>query len=211
MVAETDRAYAESGVVHRVRVLGAATAVRYVEAWGRLEDDLHRLRDPNDGYLDEVHEMRDRRAADIVILMVRDWGIYSGGNRCAMADSSGPTTTAAARPPSPPRPGPPTRWSIATAAGALERGDPVSFRTSDGFYLRASLGGTRGVDARGTNAGPWERFEIRDDDGDQIRTGDYITLQALTGHYVTRSGGGLRADQRTAAARETFRIALSER
>ncbi len=93
----------------------------------------------------------------------------------------------------------------------VTRGDAVSFRTSDGFYLRASLGGTRGVDARGTNAGPWERFVIRSEEGRQIRTGDDITLRALTRHYVSPHHGGLRADERTAGPAETFRITLSGR
>ena len=93
----------------------------------------------------------------------------------------------------------------------MEGGDAVSFRTSDGFYLRAALGGTRGVDARGTNAGPWERFVIRGKRDNQIRSGDDITLQALTGHYVSPNHGGLRADEPTAGARETLRIALSGR
>ena len=71
MIAETNQAYAESGVLQRV-VLAAREEVQYTEynpsgfGAGR---DLSRLAHPSDGYLDEVHAIRDRVGADLVHLI----------------------------------------------------------------------------------------------------------------------------------------------
>ena len=61
-----DQAYANSGVVQRLN-LAFATEVDYVpHREGSV--NVRRLQDPDDGFLDEVHALRDRYAADIVTL-----------------------------------------------------------------------------------------------------------------------------------------------
>ena len=68
MVAETNGALAASGVQHRVALV-EKSEVAYAETGDSIVD-LHRLRDPSDGYLDGVHSLRDRVAADLVHLIV---------------------------------------------------------------------------------------------------------------------------------------------
>ena len=65
LVAETNQVYEDSGVNQRL-VLVAREEVQYVEA--RILA-LDRLIDPSDGYMDEVHEIRDRAGADLVHLI----------------------------------------------------------------------------------------------------------------------------------------------
>ena len=67
MVAETNAAYLASGVHHRLALVGR-DEVQYVES-GDLSTDLHRLREPSDGHMDEVHAWRDRVGADLVHLV----------------------------------------------------------------------------------------------------------------------------------------------
>ena len=83
-VAETNQAYADSGVIQRLNLV-LASMVDYEEAGpeestrqGVLEItvDLHRLNNANDGHLDEVIDLMDRYAADIVTLV----GHYSDEN-----------------------------------------------------------------------------------------------------------------------------------
>ena len=68
MVAETNQAYAASGVRHRVALAGR-TEVQYAED-GFSAFDLDRLVDPSDGHLDEAHTLRDQVGADLVHLIV---------------------------------------------------------------------------------------------------------------------------------------------
>ena len=80
-VAETNQAYANSGVVHRIRLV-LREEVEYIET-GDSVIELSRLRDDSDGYMDHVHELRDLYAADLVHLVV-------GTNRyCGSAASVG--------------------------------------------------------------------------------------------------------------------------
>jgi hypothetical protein len=67
-VDETNQSYANSGVAQRVRLVHAAQ-VQYAET-GKSDTDLTRLRNPNDGYMDEVHSLRDTYGADLVSLWV---------------------------------------------------------------------------------------------------------------------------------------------
>ena len=66
MIAETNQAYRDSGVHQRV-ILAAREEVQYTEE--RYNTDLHRLADPSDGHMDEVHTIRDRVGADLVHLV----------------------------------------------------------------------------------------------------------------------------------------------
>ncbi len=93
MVAETNQAYAESGVDHRL-VLVERSEVSYTETGDSLVD-LRRLAEPSDGHLDALHDLRDGVGADLLHLVVgeSDFGgraqiggpfgldIYNGGGR----------------------------------------------------------------------------------------------------------------------------------
>ena len=86
MVAETNQAYAESGVGHRVRLV-ERSEVAYGETGNSLVD-LFRFADPSDGHMDEVHAVRDRVGADLAHLIV---GRSDAGGR---ADILGPSASA---------------------------------------------------------------------------------------------------------------------
>ena len=85
-VAWTNEAYATSDVVHRVRLVGAAE-VDYDQS--ERFRDLDRLRSQNDGHMDEVHALRDRLAADAVVLWTTDGNVaYSFSNFDHWSNSS---------------------------------------------------------------------------------------------------------------------------
>ena len=67
LIAETNQAYATSGVHQRLALVGRSE-VPYTETYGDL--DINRLGDPDDGHLDEAHALRDRTGADLVHLIV---------------------------------------------------------------------------------------------------------------------------------------------
>ena len=67
MVAETNRAYEDSGVNQRIGLV-AREEVKYEEN-GDGFSAYDRLIDASDGHMDEVHEMRDRVGADLVHLI----------------------------------------------------------------------------------------------------------------------------------------------
>lgn len=75
-VAETNTAYADSGVRHRIRLVDRYELVGYDEE--DAGDHLERLRNPDDGYLDEVHDRRDEVGADLVHLLLSDHRDYCG-------------------------------------------------------------------------------------------------------------------------------------
>ena len=69
MVAETNTAYEASGVNQRINLVAAEEVVGYRETHD-LTIDIARLRGASDGYMDEIHDIRDTVAADIVLLIV---------------------------------------------------------------------------------------------------------------------------------------------
>ena len=69
MIAETNEAYAASGVRQRLALVGRSEAP-YRESFGLV--DLNRLADPEDGHLDQAHALRDRTGADLVHLIVAE-------------------------------------------------------------------------------------------------------------------------------------------
>ncbi|MBI3684250.1 MAG: hypothetical protein HY235_28070 [Acidobacteria bacterium] len=75
-IAETNQGYSNSGVLHRLRLVQSAEVV-YQES-GELSKDLTRLRQPDDGFMDDVHRLRDLHRADVVSLWI------SGGDACGM-------------------------------------------------------------------------------------------------------------------------------
>ena len=80
-VADTNMAYEDSGVTQRI-ALAHAQAVEYAQA-STLEVDLRRLSSPTDGFLDEIHRLRNEYQADLVHLIV---GARSeGSTNCGIA------------------------------------------------------------------------------------------------------------------------------
>jgi Metallo-peptidase family M12B Reprolysin-like/Bacterial Ig domain len=78
-VTETNTAYANSGVIPRLRLVGAE-AVTYTES-GDLGLDLDRVTDTMDGFMDAVHARRNAVGADLVQLVVGD----AAGGACGVA------------------------------------------------------------------------------------------------------------------------------
>ena len=72
-ITETNQAYADSAVIQRVHLAHAAE-VSYVEGASSPATILNHLTRPSDGYMDEVHALRDRYAADIVHLLADGLG-----------------------------------------------------------------------------------------------------------------------------------------
>ena len=68
MVAETNMAYMNSGANQRLNLVAAEEVAGYRET-NNLATDVLRLRSTSDGYMDEIHDIRDEVAADIVLLI----------------------------------------------------------------------------------------------------------------------------------------------
>ena len=68
LVAETNAAYEASGANQRINLVAVEEVVGYRETYD-YQTDLFRLRSESDGYMDEVHDIRDTVAADIVLLI----------------------------------------------------------------------------------------------------------------------------------------------
>ena len=83
MVRETNQALQASGVQHRIALV-ERSEVQYTES-GDSGDALRRLANPSDGYLDEVHALRDRVGADLVQLIVEPEPDF-----CGIANVQGP-------------------------------------------------------------------------------------------------------------------------
>ena len=71
-VTETNTGYANSGINQRLR-LAHSTEVTYSES-GDSTTDLNRLFDPADGYMDNIHTLRNTYGADLVQLSVEKNG-----------------------------------------------------------------------------------------------------------------------------------------
>ena len=67
-VAESNQAYTNSGVFHRIRLV-LREEVEYMET-GYWSTDLPRLEKDSDGYMDHIHGLRDVYAADLVHFVV---------------------------------------------------------------------------------------------------------------------------------------------
>jgi len=67
-ITETNTAYASSGITQRLNLVYKGEVV-YPES-GRFNTDLSRLRATSDGFMDEVHALRDTCRADLVSLIV---------------------------------------------------------------------------------------------------------------------------------------------
>ena len=92
-VAVTNEAYRASGVRQRVNLVGAVQVdYRESETFGKgvgisnQNEDLRRLESESDGYMDEVHALRDSYAADIVYLIVDQQGGGGVGSLLSLED-----------------------------------------------------------------------------------------------------------------------------
>lgn len=75
-VATANLSYSHSGIGLTLRLVNAAQ-VNYTGA-GNLTTDLTRLQSTTDGFLTEVHTLRDQYKADVVCLLVSNGGSYAG-------------------------------------------------------------------------------------------------------------------------------------
>jgi hypothetical protein len=84
-IAETNQAFRNTGVNTSFRLVHARE-ISYSES-GNSSTDLNRLQDTRDGYMDDVHALRNQYAADFVLLIVermtdaggRGWVTYNSG------------------------------------------------------------------------------------------------------------------------------------
>ena len=74
-VAQTNQAYVNSGAFHRIRLV-SREEVDYIES-GEVFTDIDRLEDDSDGYIDHVHGLRERYAADLVHLIFARTDAYT--------------------------------------------------------------------------------------------------------------------------------------
>jgi hypothetical protein len=74
-IAETNQSYANSGIIQRLRLVHSVE-VAYTET-GNIGTDLDRVTN-TDGYIDNVHTLRDTYGADLVSLWVENGGGYCG-------------------------------------------------------------------------------------------------------------------------------------
>lgn len=70
-VSETNTGYANSGVSQRINLVHTLD-VSYSEAFFDWDSTLDRLQRTNDGFMDQVHPLRDAHLADLVVLLVND-------------------------------------------------------------------------------------------------------------------------------------------
>jgi hypothetical protein len=75
-ITETNTSYANSGITQRVRLVHTAEVV-YTES-GDIQTDLTRLQSASDGFMDNVHTLRNTYGADLVQLIVENGGGFCG-------------------------------------------------------------------------------------------------------------------------------------
>ncbi|MGI9175176.1 MAG: zinc-dependent metalloprotease family protein [Rhodothermales bacterium] len=68
--------YENSKIDHRLRLAGTEE-IAYTQHED-MSEDLYRLQSPDDGFMDDVHALRDDYQADIVSLWVGDASNYCG-------------------------------------------------------------------------------------------------------------------------------------
>jgi hypothetical protein len=85
----------------------------------------------------------------------------------------------------------------------------IHLRASNGQYVCAEGGGGRAVVANRPVAGGWETFQLVDQNGPPLRSGDQGALRASNGQFVCAEGGGGReliANRGAISGWETFTI-----
>ena len=79
LVTETNLAYTNSDVNQTIKLVAVEEVEGYIQATDTANKtgkniDLDRLKEPSDGYMDDVHTVRDRVGADIVMLLRSEGG-----------------------------------------------------------------------------------------------------------------------------------------
>lgn len=87
-VRETNAGYANSSIAQRVNLV-RAEEIAYSEAGFDWSLALDRLRGTSDGYMDDVHTLRDRYRADVVVLLAETDNAYCGIGYLMRTVSSG--------------------------------------------------------------------------------------------------------------------------
>lgn len=83
---ETNTGYANSGVAPRLRLVHVEE-VAYTES-GNISTDVNRLTATADGYIDNLHTLRNTYGADLVGLIVENGGGYCGMAKAIMATAA---------------------------------------------------------------------------------------------------------------------------
>ena len=92
-LANANAAYGNSQIATRLRLVYSGE-VRFAETVSSISTDLSRLVEEADGYVDEVHTLRDRYGADIVTLL---GGGYADGGACGIGYIMSSVSTSFAR------------------------------------------------------------------------------------------------------------------
>lgn len=87
-ITETNTSYSNSGITQRLRLVHKAR-VSYAETRS-ASTDLNRLTGRSDGSMDEVHGLRDRYGADVVVYLAEDIGDACGVAWLMTSDSVSP-------------------------------------------------------------------------------------------------------------------------
>ena len=87
MIASANQAFENSQATIRLK-LAHAEEIEYYESI-EPQEDLDRLWYPNDGYLDQVKELRLRHGADLVTLLRRERGAATSGRGYILTDAGG--------------------------------------------------------------------------------------------------------------------------
>ncbi|NVJ07631.1 peptidase M12 [Myxococcus sp. AM001] len=66
----------------------------------------------------------------------------------------------------------------------------ITLRASTGHYVVAEGGGGGIVNANRVAVGPWERFQLVDLNGNELKDGDLVQLQTINGNFVQATNGG---------------------
>jgi len=85
----------------------------------------------------------------------------------------------------------------------------IHLKTANGRYVCAERGGGGAVAATANLAGRWETFQLVDQNGPPLSSGDHSALRADNGQFVCAEGGGggpVVANRNTMGAWETFTI-----
>jgi hypothetical protein len=85
-ITETNQGYANAGVTPRLRLVHIEK-VSYTES-GDIQTDVNREQNPSDGFMDNIHSLRNVYGADMVSLIVENGGGYCGIAYTIMATAS---------------------------------------------------------------------------------------------------------------------------
>ena len=86
-VAESNLGYTNSNVGLTMELAGYQTAI-YAET-GNFDTDLERFRGTSDGYMDDIHAVRDSTAADVAVILLNNFSY------CGLASGIGSTASTA--------------------------------------------------------------------------------------------------------------------